>query len=163
MESEKRGSALSVRLQQFNDLLNGRIDSETTNGRSVLAREALREWMKSPFYGNGLGKLDFMPRSGLAPHNLFLKVLGETGLMGLFCFLFGLAVMLFRGLNHKHRFCKVLIIGTVLSLMLDGMAGHGGLTQRNFMFALGMAMAVDYVVTESEKSRRKNPTPRRAY
>ena len=123
LASEKKGSALDRRLSLFGDLLQGRIDSQTTNGRSVLAREAIQEWMKSPVYGNGAGSLNRMPRAGLGPHNVFLKILGETGLIGLGCFLYGLAVMFFRGLSHKQRFCKVLIIGGRLKLD-SGRAGR---------------------------------------
>ncbi|MEM7784124.1 MAG: O-antigen ligase family protein, partial [Planctomycetota bacterium] len=158
MASERKGSALSIRLQLFSDLLEGRVDSKTTNGRSVLAREGLEEWLKSPIYGQGLGKLNRMPRSGSGPHNLFLKILGETGLLGLFCFITGLAAMIYRGLQHQHRYCRVIILGIVLSLMLDGMAGHGALVHRNFMFALGLAMAVDYFATHQMKQARNQPT-----
>lgn len=151
MQSEKKGSSLERRLLLFTDLLQGRIDSKTTNGRSQLAKEAYYEWLKSPVYGQGTGGLNNMPQSRLGPHNLFLKILGETGVIGFSFFMFGLATMLYRGLQHRTRFCKVIILGSVLSLMLDGMTSHSGLVHRNFMFALGLAMGVDYFVTESNK------------
>lgn len=158
-ESVARGSSLERRLSLLTDLLSGKIDDETTGGRTMLIKEAVNEWSKSPVYGLGLGGLTHMPESNLGPHNLFLKMLGETGIIGIGCFLAGLFLIFQRGWLNRDRTTRVLMLGVFLSFMMEGLTGHGGLIHRNFMFAIGLALGVDYYTTKMAKQQPPNIQP----
>lgn len=65
-------------------LATGRLDDETTTHRTGLWKQTLQVCWESPFIGHGLTSMDFIP--GIvdrAPHNTFLVIFGEAGLVGL--------------------------------------------------------------------------------
>jgi len=58
------------------------IARETTSGRYELWVNAFQCWLQKPFFGCGFYQLDQYPYLSAHPHNLFIQILTETGLIG---------------------------------------------------------------------------------
>lgn len=59
----------------------------SVEARSGLASVALRMWKESPLFGNGVGSFPIYLTgidSRMYPHNIFMEMLSETGVVGLF-------------------------------------------------------------------------------
>lgn len=129
----------SKRLEDLNQLLfQGRIDDKTTTGRIELAIEALDLWKEAPLLGNGLTSLDRMPVSGLGPHNTYLLVLGETGLVGFAFFLVAFGRITFVVLRLPIGPVKVFGIGVLIVLLGGFLGSHTMLTLRNHNALMGL-------------------------
>ncbi len=82
-------------------------------GRSNLFSQSLNVFVDSPVIGNGIGSIFFYLHT--YSHNLFLDILSETGLIGLFAFLFIIilfirkTVLLFNQ-GSLYRFLTILFI-----------------------------------------------------
>ncbi|WP_326519620.1 O-antigen ligase family protein [Acinetobacter sp. CAAS 2-6] len=61
------------------------IARETTSGRSELWKNAFKCWINNPFFGCGFYQLDKYSNLPAHPHNLFIQILTETGLLGFSC------------------------------------------------------------------------------
>ena len=67
----------------------------------LYAQISMRKWMDSPVLGQGFGSFRRLPGIGIGPHNTFLLVLGEGGLIPFF------ALMAFCGVFlHQAWICK---------------------------------------------------------
>ena len=58
------------------------ITRESSSGRHELWANALQCWIHSPIFGCGFYQLEQYPNLSAHPHNLFIQVLTETGLLG---------------------------------------------------------------------------------
>ncbi len=82
-----------------------RIARETSSGRIDLWENALQCWSQHPVIGCGLYQLQQYPRLSAHPHNFFIQVLSETGLLG-----FGLLVYILYAItkyidwSQPHRY-----------------------------------------------------------
>ncbi len=66
-------------------------NDESVSGRFVFIQKCLEGFMDSPFLGNGIGSTGLLISGQdivLYPHNLFVEVLSEFGLIGFFLYLF---------------------------------------------------------------------------
>lgn len=129
------------RMRLFNELLEGRIDSETTGGRSELAAWTFAEWQRSPFVGHGLSSFSG-GKNRLGSHNTFLMVLGEVGIVGLIPFAIAWFVLLKTVVRQKQRWLLVLGIGIFMAVSLGGLASHNMLVRRDGMFVLAVSFAM---------------------
>ena len=69
---------------------------ESSSGREALYRHSLQLFLQEPF-GSGVGYWAYDPAmSGLYPHNIFLQVATELGIVGLLVLLAILAVTIIR-------------------------------------------------------------------
>ena len=64
--------------------------------------------MDSYFWGHGLGS--FITDHGIAPHNTFLLVFYEMGMLGLFLFFLGILCFLFYALKYKTTFLFIYLM-----------------------------------------------------
>lgn len=132
-------SAQIRRLEQVNAVLfEGRIDEETTTGRTIAFQEGLEMWKNSPLVGNGLTTLDRLPVFGLGPHNTFIKVLGEGGLVCSLLLLGALFRLAMQALRLGSASIQAFVIGGLLVLTGAFMVGHTSLDRRNHNGLVGL-------------------------
>lgn len=93
-----------------------RIARETSSGRIDLWENALQCWSQHPVIGCGLYQLQQYPRLSAHPHNFFVQVLSETGLLG-----FGLLVYILYAItkyidwSQPHRYFIVASLSAISS------------------------------------------------
>ena len=78
------------------------ITRESTSGRYKLWVNALQCWMESPFWGCGFYQLNQYSNLPAHPHNLFIQVLTETGLIG-FSFLAFIMFSIIKNINWNFK------------------------------------------------------------
>lgn len=99
----------SLAINRMENMLDSGHDLDT--GRSTIQRQAWKEFLSSPVFGNGI--VSFNNFSGMYPHNILIQLLGEGGLI--FGILFALlaynviSILLSHGLNNEFA-CIILFI-----------------------------------------------------
>lgn len=93
-----------------------------TNGRTEIWLKALEVFWKKPIFGHGFGmSIETIGiTGGLSTHNVYIKILVETGIIGLISFLnifFQSGLKLLKKLNHLDNDSMLLSIGIVSALM----------------------------------------------
>jgi O-antigen ligase len=130
------------RLDLFSELVtSGRVDEETTGGRSVLLERTIAYWWKSPLFGNGLASTDPLPFVGKPPHNTLAAVLAEAGILpfGLFMLLiFAMATLSVKCTNP----IKILVWGYLIVYVGSCMLSNNILDDRNQNLLLGLTMGL---------------------
>ena len=94
-----------------------RIVRESSSGRIDLWMNALKCWSQSPIIGCGFYQLQQYPKLSAHPHNLFIQVLTETGLLG-FGFLLYIIFRMMRCINWSQP-QRYFIIATFLAVGVD--------------------------------------------
>lgn len=95
---------------------------ETTSGRYELWINALQCWLQSPLFGCGFYQLDQYSGLPAHPHNLFIQVLTETGLVG-FSFLAYIIFTILRNIswNFKENYFVIsAFIAVTIELSFSG-------------------------------------------
>ncbi len=90
-------------------------------GRFAAWQLAVKMWLSSPLWGNGLGS--FFAKYRSVPHNTYLTILSETGIVGLLIYLSIIIQALYNCLHiqnsnyiahrKKKKFLEILVIGLV--------------------------------------------------
>jgi len=155
---KNRWFAYSVRrhMRDFIHFTEGRINRRTTGDRNRLAAEAIRLWKKSPLIGNGLGSLETMPRGHSGPHNVYLLLLGETGVVGLAIFLYAWLRMTPASLVKNAR--GVLLLGVFVSMSETAMVSDDTFFHRNHIFMLATALGLVHEHLTRYPARQKLAT-----
>lgn len=112
-----------------------------TEERLMMYKSAIRLWEESPYWGNGVGSfaLDYGGMdTKLYPHNIFLEILSELGMIGLFLFLGLLLIGLYKGYlilkQNKNNKYGVLILLSFIMLLINANA-TGDLNDNRIFFA----------------------------
>lgn len=109
---------------------------ETYKERVVLAAKAVETFSKRPVLGVGLNNFLFFTKSVQPPHNIYLIILSETGIVGILILFFLLSKLLSRKLN-KYLFLAIFFV------LVTGLFDHYWFTlQQNQLilsFLLGLA------------------------
>lgn len=87
----------------------GLIVKENYRERIELAREAIEVFSERPLLGVGLNNFFFVTKSVQPPHNVYLIVLSETGILGTLVLFFWLSKLFGRKLN-KHLFLALVFV-----------------------------------------------------
>lgn len=90
---------------------------ESSSGRYELWNNALHCWSQNPIFGCGFYQLDKYPSLIAHPHNLFLQVLSETGLIG-FGFLIYSIYRLVKRINWQLD-SRYFVIAALLAVGVD--------------------------------------------
>ena len=122
--------------------------AESNHERFYTMFEGLKMWLKSPFWGEGLGS--FMTQElainqrPLIIHNTFIWLLAEFGLIGSSIFIiFGLSIFRYlyqkisRYLTEKPTFNDGILLGIVIVFVMMSLV-HEVLYQRIFWLTLGL-------------------------
>jgi len=122
------------------------------SGRLYLYRIAYDLWLTSPVFGSGLGTYthyaEAFYRGAGVPHNLFLEVLCETGIIGLIFWCTGFFQIFWNTLKtfrHAKYFPDKILTSIPLSLMgyMFAVGMVGSLQNwRPLWFAMGLGIAV---------------------
>lgn len=94
-----------------------RIARESSSGRIALWVNGLQCWVEHPVLGCGFYQLEQYPQLSAHPHNIFIQVLTETGLIG-----FGfLAFIIFKLVRHISWSFKenYFVIAALLAISID--------------------------------------------
>ena len=139
----------SARLESLKRILTLQIDMEEDTGdRFVAASAAIGHWFDSPVVGNGFTTMRRMPETGLGPHNQYLLVLGEGGLLPLGTMFLFLGVFMYQAWKCKDRSIRSLGLGVGFVFACSCMVSHTELTNRSIAALLGVCMgtyaAVNY-------------------
>ncbi|MBI0426021.1 O-antigen ligase family protein [Psychrobacter sp. NG27] len=99
-----------------------RIARESSNGRIDLWIDALQCWSQHPIVGCGFYQLDSSPNLSAHPHNIFIQVLTELGLVG-FSFLTLIVFTIAKNLSwnlKKNHFVIAAFLAVGIDLSLSG-------------------------------------------
>lgn len=99
------------------DHINMRIARESSSGRYELWVNAFQCWSQHPIVGCGFYQLDGHANLSAHPHNLFIQVLTETGLIG-FGFLVFVVFKIARNINWQLT-QSYFVIAALLSIGID--------------------------------------------
>lgn len=93
------------------------ITRESSSGRYELWANALQCWLQSPIFGCGFYQLDKYPNLSAHPHNLFIQILTETGLIGFF-FLAYIIFSILRKINWNIKE-SYFVISALIAVFID--------------------------------------------
>ncbi len=131
-------------------------DKKTASSRTILIQEGIRMFKSSPVFGVGLDNFrhnqDYR-RDGQYlvsnyPHNLFIQILSETGLVGIFSFLalmgaiFRLALVTWRNRTSTELdfFCMLFLIGGLVLLFQGFLENSLFYAQTSSLFWTGVGI-----------------------
>lgn len=94
-----------------------RIGRESSSGRIDLWINGLRCWVQQPIFGCGFYQLEQYPYLSAHPHNIFIQILTETGVIGLGFLL----VIVFKIINNiSWKFKKnYFVIAALMAVSID--------------------------------------------
>lgn len=162
---------ISITSQQFLDAYSSRFvfdllntDEEGNALRLIAWQYAIRVWQRNPLLGAGFGTLGgsvaTRDASVLAPENMYLKLLGELGVIGLSLYLLTIFTPLVRAVKRFGQQCSECLDGMVkVTVALTGATLAGGLFLQNlesdflaslFWFVLGGICAFGDGIKRSE-------------
>ena len=78
---------------------------------------ALQCWVKSPIFGCGFYQLDYYPSLPAHPHNLFIQILTENGIVG-----FGFLVLLIWGILKRMNWNireNYFVLSALIAIAID--------------------------------------------
>lgn len=90
---------------------------DSTSGRYDLWLNAFQCWLQSPILGCGFYQLDQYPSLSAHPHNLFIQILTETGLIG-FSFLLYIVFLILRNISWKFKE-NYFVISALIAVFID--------------------------------------------
>lgn len=99
-----------------------RIARESSSGRIDLWINAYHCWSQHPIIGCGFYQLEQYPNLSAHPHNLFIQVLTETGLLG-FGFLIYIIFMIIKRIDwsqHQSYFVMAALLAVGVDLFFSG-------------------------------------------
>lgn len=106
-------------------------NSDITSGRLDIYNILIQHWLESPVFGVGYRNAETLEGViGISPHNIYLSVLTEMGLIGLIVFLMLLITILFAvKIQGKDK----ILVGTVVTILAielteSSIFGFGGPT-----------------------------------
>lgn len=94
----------------------------TTSQRYDIWMNAVQCWVQNPIWGCGFYQLDSTRNLASHPHNLFLQVLSETGLIG-FGFLLAIIFSILKNISwnlNKDYFVIAALLAVVIETLLSG-------------------------------------------
>ncbi|MCC5936790.1 MAG: O-antigen ligase family protein [Lunatimonas sp.] len=138
------------RIEGLYDLINGRIDDETTTGRSTIIAHGWNYIEKHIITGIGLGNFKSLPEINKASHNTFLVVWGESGIIPLFFYIYLIGILIFYSIKlylvKKYDY-SYLLFSSALYIIMYSFATNNLLDNRIFNTSLCYILASKYLIT----------------
>ena len=144
-----QSAGLERRTDQLFDFLRGDIRGATTGGRFDLGNEAIGLWRDKPIIGHGLGFMNEMPVHGVGPHNMIFKMLGDSGLAGVFVMGLFWLFFLMATIRCRIRWLKIMLIGIFLAVSFSLVSSHTGISRRFLVFQLSVMIVMLEPSTQS--------------
>lgn len=85
------------------DLSQGTVLRGDSSGRIVIIQQALTEFTQHPILGIGPGQLEFNYNKVSHPHNLFLQILAEWGVIAFLAFITLLLTLFLKTTKYVHK------------------------------------------------------------
>ena len=133
------------RVSSFSDIFSGEFDEQDTGTRFVQAAIGVREWVKSPVFGHGLGTGGRMQTdygTTLGTHNHFLLMLVETGIVGAIPYILFFVVATIAGLRCKDNVARTLAMGYLVAFFCHNMTGHNIPSENFHATMLGVTFGI---------------------
>ena len=103
-------------------VMDSQILRVTTSLRDDLWMNAYQCWLQNPLLGSGFYQLDGYMHFAAHPHNLFIQVLSETGLLGI-CLLIYIGMNILKRINwqdHNHYFVIAALSAVGIDMFFSG-------------------------------------------
>ena len=146
------GVAQHQRVTAMVDILKGDLSDRTTGSRFRVMAAGLHHCLQRPLDGNGLGFMNRMPGVGQGPHNTFLFMWGDGGILPMLLLVVSLVVFGREAWKCPIPAIRVLVLSFLVVFFATCMTSHGALLQRNVDLLLGVGF--DCLVGARELSRR---------
>ena len=131
-------AGIVVLIVTFPNLLLGRFcfrtgtdGSDFTSGRIGIWEFSLNLWQENPILGAGYRTFELIPAShGYTAHNIYLSILAELGVVGLFMLLVVFVIIVVSGIKSSVKTDRMLL-GVIVVILASGMTeaylfGFGG-------------------------------------
>jgi O-antigen ligase len=142
MVSSTANVGLIRRMENLSQVARGNITDETTGGRFQLALNGLNEWAKSPLLGNGLGTQRRVGAANIGPHNQFISIGGEGGVIPLGLFVATLASLFWYGWHCQIPAIRTFALGCAIVVSMVCLMSHGVLASREINVILGVCFGM---------------------
>jgi O-antigen ligase len=143
------------RVLDFENILTGEIDNETTTGRSEINENAWYLISEKPFAGYGLGNFQNISRLKGASHNTYFQIWGEAGIITLIIFVFILLKITRKGFDSIYGLNdKFLIFSFILIISLFSLASNNILDNRVVNIFLAITAVIIHTKSFDENSLR---------
>lgn len=160
-------SFLDAAYQRFAGLLNPTITKDYI-GKPAVWSAAVKMFQDSPIVGVGIGSFrQLSPAYGstilILPHNLYVYILAEFGLIGVAVFLFLMAVFLseaiktLKGLTNQNE--KILFVGLLaglLAYLVQGVSISFGFKETEMWAFFGLIVAAINIFGKQKLAERTN-------
>jgi O-antigen ligase len=150
---------MAFRIRRFaNPLQEGERGS-----RRAVAAIWLDQALRSPWWGSGLGTFSNTPHlrlSRVGAHNMFIAVLGETGVFGLLGFLSVLGIGIVRAATARigpEDKCVLVAAWVVWLIACNGQ--HTFLAARTYFVVWGLLYALPIALRVADRPRTAGPRP----
>ena len=137
-----------LRRLRRHDIDDGFICAALAMNRPLLWRLGFEKAMEAPIFGHGLGALEYMDGAtighhgrSLGPHNLYLTLLGEAGIVPLLLFVSALVLLLRAQWRAPRSLARDTTVAWVIVIALYCMTFQHLLGVGAFMFLAGLSAA----------------------
>lgn len=121
-------------------ILQSTIKNLYLSGRERIYYSAIELWQKKPFFGSGLNSFEIMGY-GIYPHNIFLEILVETGILGFLIFCSTILYFIFTTIKYRFNLHWPSIASVFLYFLSSQVSGDIYDSRALFLFAI---MAITY-------------------
>jgi O-antigen ligase len=135
----------------------------SSNGRFELWKDAWQTFASHPVFGIGTGGFGAVRPDELYPHNLFLEVGAELGIVGLL-FVVGILVWGLKSLRQSWRFAPfeerpalALVVALTVSALVNALLSSDIQNNSALWLALGLGIGLELRAGDSSSERRSDP------
>ena len=129
------------RMQSLLNILKGEFDDDDLGHRGRVGSAGMSYFFRYPIVGAGYRVLTSMPEAGgLGSHNTFIRVFGESGILGGICFVLAIIGIALAGWRCHIPEIRCLVVGYVAMYSCGCMVAHTLLTSRINNALMGVAL-----------------------
>ena len=130
------------RLVQIMDLLNGKINTETTTNRSDLAGVGLKWISEAPILGWGFGSFHYFANGDAGVHNMFLMLMGESGVIPTLLYIVFYLFGIYKSLKIKNTEYRYISLTFFLFTLFFANGNHNLFDNYEVGFLFGLVCAL---------------------
>lgn len=132
---------LDSSISRIKSLFGTNTSIDVTNGRADLYKKAFELFLESPIYGHG--PMGFLTKSGYSiyPHNIFMEILCDYGLIGFVGLMSLLIYILYKYyINLKVDWTVCIVFGMFSVKLIELMFSGSFITSGQFWFFIGFGL-----------------------
>jgi O-antigen ligase len=160
-----KSEAIAYRLERIEEMLQGNVAGDATASRTYVWKKAFQEITRDWLIGLGHGSMYRVVRygggvgGGLGPHNSYLYMWGNSGILALIAFLFWLYVLVRNAWRCPDRTTRAAMMAASLMLCWFLMFDHSLLTHQFAGPAIAVMVLVSYHNRRYGGKAARNPGP----